>query len=343
MTNTEIQQLLDQAVATLKLTTVGYAGHSIAWQNNTTTNWWKGLDAIGRARAALNPPPPPPPPVTSPARFFADTAWPNAHAQDHWNPLPYSTQVRDLFAADAAKTSGVFCNGLAGLGGAWSTTVYYQRDATTTRTIHDNVNNIDDTVPWNPAWKPSPDSDAHISIVFNDDRYYETEGLDQPWAGGYGHTAGAAWGTVTGDAIPVPKTRHVAGAPTIAGLVMAADVAAGVIPHATKGATISTGTVNGISSVYPSWGNDGNHNPGIPMGTWFALPASFDTTRYTGPVRMVADAWKTYGHYITDTGGSCSMQAQSTAQGVTYPFSSLTVPTEIVQQLVALAPLQPAY
>jgi hypothetical protein len=69
VTNTDIQRLLDESVATLKTTTVGYSGHSAAWRANQTTAWWKGLDKIGQARAALDPvvvptPPPPPPPVS---------------------------------------------------------------------------------------------------------------------------------------------------------------------------------------------------------------------------------------------------------------------------------------
>lgn len=56
MTNQEIQKLLDDSVALLKSTTVGYANHSTAWQNNPSTKWWQGLDKISQARKALNPP-----------------------------------------------------------------------------------------------------------------------------------------------------------------------------------------------------------------------------------------------------------------------------------------------
>jgi hypothetical protein len=44
----------------LKETTVGYAGHGTAWQNNTSTKWWQGLDKIAQARKALAPTPAPP-------------------------------------------------------------------------------------------------------------------------------------------------------------------------------------------------------------------------------------------------------------------------------------------
>lgn len=55
MTAAETQKLIDEAEAHFKLTKVGYAGHSVAWQNNQSTEWWKGLDALHRARASLEP------------------------------------------------------------------------------------------------------------------------------------------------------------------------------------------------------------------------------------------------------------------------------------------------
>lgn len=285
-------------------------------------------------------PPPTPTPTPSPQRFWPDSAWPNAKAQDHWNPLPNSASLISLFAGDCAKTGGVYVNGLANQNGAWGWTAYFEKDATTTRVVQQKIFGGSVTIPWNPAWKPSPDSDGHFVVIKNDGSYVEFEGLDQSWVGGYGWCAGAAFGNINdADAMPDPKTRHIAGAPGLAGLVMASEVAAGLIPHATKGATISTAA----SSVYPSWGSDGKHSPGIPMGTWFALPQNFDTSKYSGMVKMIAEAWKTYGHYVTDTGGSCAMQVQSTAQGVSYPVTALVIPTEIVKNLVALVPLKSAY
>lgn len=62
LSNTDIQALLDGAVNHLKATTVGYKGHTTAWQNNANTEWFKGLDGIAKARAALGGTPPPPPP-----------------------------------------------------------------------------------------------------------------------------------------------------------------------------------------------------------------------------------------------------------------------------------------
>lgn len=70
MTNAEIQKLLDDGVALLKQTTVGYSGHGSAWQNNTSTKWWQGLDKIAQGRKALDAaPPPPPPPTTAKSRL----------------------------------------------------------------------------------------------------------------------------------------------------------------------------------------------------------------------------------------------------------------------------------
>lgn len=63
--NQDAQRLIDEATATLKQTTVGYAGHSAAWRANKTTKWWQGLDKLAQARALLDPVPPPVPPPTT--------------------------------------------------------------------------------------------------------------------------------------------------------------------------------------------------------------------------------------------------------------------------------------
>jgi len=65
LSNSDIQALLDGAVGHLKATTVGWAGHSLAWQKRTTTEWYKGLDGIAKARAALGGAPAPTPTPTS--------------------------------------------------------------------------------------------------------------------------------------------------------------------------------------------------------------------------------------------------------------------------------------
>lgn len=55
MTAAETQKLIDEGVAILKGTTVGYAGHSTAWQQNQSTKWWQGLDKLAQARKSLDP------------------------------------------------------------------------------------------------------------------------------------------------------------------------------------------------------------------------------------------------------------------------------------------------
>lgn len=63
MTPAEQQRLVDEAVTLLKQTTVGWANHGTAWQNNKTTKWWQALDKLAQLRADLNPAPTPPPPT----------------------------------------------------------------------------------------------------------------------------------------------------------------------------------------------------------------------------------------------------------------------------------------
>ncbi len=62
--NATIAGWIDTAVKDhLKLTTVGYAGHSLAWQNRTTTQWYQGLALLTQAYNALQGTPAPPAPT----------------------------------------------------------------------------------------------------------------------------------------------------------------------------------------------------------------------------------------------------------------------------------------
>lgn len=83
MTPAEQQQRLDRAVALLKGTTVGWANHSTAWQNNQTTKWWQALDEISRVRNSLNPLPPPTPGNKYAGKVGASThfVWTGVEAQ----------------------------------------------------------------------------------------------------------------------------------------------------------------------------------------------------------------------------------------------------------------------
>lgn len=75
LSNAQIQTLIENAINDhLKLTTVGYAGHSLAWQNRTTTQWYQGLDLLTQAYNALGSTPPPPPPPTGDVTYADNEA-----------------------------------------------------------------------------------------------------------------------------------------------------------------------------------------------------------------------------------------------------------------------------
>ncbi len=59
MTNAQIAALIDEGVAYLKKTTVGYSGKTPEWYANQTTNWAKGLDKLKTARTELTSMPAP--------------------------------------------------------------------------------------------------------------------------------------------------------------------------------------------------------------------------------------------------------------------------------------------
>lgn len=99
-------ELIDEAISYLKQTTVGYANHKASWYADKTTNWWKGLDRLAQAKAALTPivtppPPPPPPPSSSfgaqlPARLAASSS----------GPVIVCTSLAELMSARSSAPLG---------------------------------------------------------------------------------------------------------------------------------------------------------------------------------------------------------------------------------------------
>lgn len=278
-------------------------------------------------------------PVSTAGRWFADTSYINKRVGASPTLDPSSAFWIGLI------TAGPFLNGTSGVGGGGSTTVYHANGATPTRTITLEVaynGSFTIVVPMDPSWVVSG-TDNHIAIIDDrDDNYWEFQNYD-PVA----HTAHAvarAPGTgsiLTSDGAPDPPNSAVSVLPTVVGLIRPEEVVAGVIPHGLRCA-VQWGAVHlaAGSFRYPALRSDGNTPNGIPGGAHLWLPrgvnlASFGLNAYQ---TMVAVACQEYGLFVGDSGGGFAIYAQSTADGVTsYPFSSLSLPLSLAQQMKVLA------
>lgn len=148
-------------------------------------------------------------------------------------------------------------------------------------------------------------SDHHLLIVERTNcRLYEvydasTANGGASWSAG----SGAVWNLNSHALRPETWTSaDAAGLPILPGLVRYDEVASGVISHALRF------TIHGTDGTHiwparhrtPSaWGNSPNLPP---MGQRFRLKATFNTTTFSPPVRVILDALKAYGMFVADNG-----------------------------------------
>jgi hypothetical protein len=241
-----------------------------------------------------------------------------------------------VYRAYLAQLQGMWANGDAGMNGEWSSTVYYASSVTQKITISlavpDNGSSTA-TLPWDPSWRVSC-CDGHAIVISPDGSYVETQGFDP--VSKVAHSA--AHYNITGDAVPSSQ-EAIAPLPVAAGMIVPSEIAAGVIPHAIRVALPAAFSSN--MPRYPAIWSDGSIPAAVPDGAHLWLPRTAELSSLTDPYqRMVAVALETYGAYVADAGGSSLMSfpVESVSDGSSYPFTQLSLPKAITDQLVVLAP-----
>lgn len=165
-------------------------------------------------------------------------------------------------------------------------------------------------VPWRPGFMIEPLRDAHAVVLQRQSctiyELYDAEFADgRLWA-----YSGAVW-SLDRPFVPLPPGRPSAmasGLSLYAGMVDWSEVASGHIDHALNWAA-PKGTVAQWSFVRPASDTDGIAFNGIggwglPYGARLRLRASFDISQFGPQSAVIAQAMKTYGIYLADTGGS---------------------------------------
>ncbi|MEO9263462.1 MAG: hypothetical protein ABI282_05165 [Candidatus Baltobacteraceae bacterium] len=168
---------------------------------------------------------------------------------------------------------------------------------------------FDVAYPWDPGFKIEPLSDAHAIVVESRtcDLYetYETtyeNGVLSAYSGWH-------W-SLRRPFSPLPAgtpSAMASGLSLYAGMVRFEEVASGSIDHALNwGAPAGTAATRNF--VRPASDTDGLAFKGLsryalPYGAHLRLRASFDTSRFGPQSKIIAQAMKTYGIYLADTGG----------------------------------------
>jgi len=237
-------------------------------------------------------------------------ACPHFAADDYYTrPVARAAGDPDSRAYIASMT------GAGNTGGFWAAAkpveyVNIASSATPKRSVTQKVryHAFDVAFPWDDAFRIEPLNDAHaMTVDAQTCELYETydTSFDGRTLSAY---SGAHWNLRRAFA-PLPAgtpSAMASGLSMYAGLVLWEEVASGKISHALNWAA-PAGSVAQWEFVRPASDTDGIAFKGssqyhLPYGAHLRLRASFDISRFGKQSRAIAQAMKTYGIYLADTG-----------------------------------------
>jgi hypothetical protein len=171
-------------------------------------------------------------------------------------------------------------------------------------------------IEGNPSHGQTP-GDDHLLVLQQGASCGDPCSLWETWATVGGNSApwtaanGALWDMGSDTLRPLGWTSaDAAGLSVFAGLLKLAEVKSGVVTHAIR-VTFNT---TQMGYVYPATHSAGSSPLGgsdPPMGLRLRLKASFDTSGFSGPGKVVAQAMQTYGLIVADNGTDWYFQGDS--------------------------------
>ncbi len=217
----------------------------------------------------------------------------------------------------------------------WTSTVYHATSRTPRAVVFVENTRKRITIPYEPAWRPTPDADAHIAIIDQSTGCdYEFQAFNRASMSGLGE---GTYRIYQGSGAHAPTGHTGSALSLLAGLVRPRDVKAGVIRHALAFAAPVTGS---DSAVLPASSSDGRTPGGPPEGTRFQLDPALDlqSLHLSRFQLIVAVALQRYGMYLRDTGGAVAIYAESTFDGSSYAYQPQPLPRDLLLHLRAVAP-----
>jgi hypothetical protein len=202
-------------------------------------------------------------------------------------------------------------------------------DSTPTLTVKPDVSyhTFPAQYPWQSGFYIQPLSDRHAMIVQTQTCHlYESYGTAYS-NGVLSAYSGANW-DLTKPFVPLPfgePSSMASGLSFFAGMVKWEDYQSGAIRHALDWSAIAH-TVAYDKVVRPASDTDhltfnGSSSFQLPYGARLRLKASFSTAGWGPQATMVANAMKTYGIYLADTGSSGNALYFSDASDGTNPWN----------------------
>lgn len=182
--------------------------------------------------------------------------------------------------------------------------------------------------PWLSSYFIEPLSDRHAIVVQTQSCHlYESYGTTYS-SSVLSAYSGANW-NLTQPFAPLPAgspSAMASGLSLFAGMVKWEDYQSGGIHHALNWGAIAH-TVAQYKFVRPASDTDwltfnGGSLPQLPYGAHLRLKASFNTSGWGPQAQMVAQAMKTYGIYLADTGSSANALYFGNAPDGSNPWNS---------------------
>jgi len=160
----------------------------------------------------------------------------------------------------------------------------------------------------------SASSDRHVLFLANDNApdhciVYELYNAQNPAGGGFKVGSAAIWKLDTNTFRTEGWTSaDAAGLSVLAGLVRWEEIQRGEIPHAIR----FTMSSSRQAYIHPATHAAGDNDTSLPpMGLRVRLKAGFDTSKLTGPSKIIATAMKKYGLILADNGSDWYITGES--------------------------------
>lgn len=302
-TKQEAQALIDESVGHLKLTTVGYKGHTPAWEANQTTEWWKGLDPLRRLRASYDEIP-----VPASSVYLNDLGEFKRPAKD-WmigtNWLSDSPRLMGILKA--ASSTCLLTVGSYGV--AFHVAKSTDPLCTITKTHEWGNAPAGSTFRCPDKALPAKGTDGHMVVLQPDGSifemwqakrtaptFWECGAASRAIAGGWNYyTAGCRGSSFT----------------LLQGCVTPAEIDAGRIPHVL--AMILPSAATRKAMMWPSTDTDGVLADGIPEGARLVLPPNVDLTGLSAVEKIFAKALQEFGAMVVDKTGASDISFVSVA------------------------------
>ncbi len=251
-------------------------------------------------------------------------------------PIPASPSVAPNSGAIVSQAIDAYSSGAAiANNDSWGIPVFQASPESSSYNV--GCQDYDCWVPFGPVHipadaQPNSGSDGHMVVMQPGGQEMDMWTAEH---NGNSWTSGSRWETSAAGSAANCTTYHGCGGADVASFALAAglirpeEIADGHIDHALA---ITTPDTRANYVACPATNTDGQHNDAnaLPIGAHIQLDPNIDVAKLQVPrwEKVIAVALQQYGAYVTDTGGSVALYAESTADRPYNAWAKAGVPSD---------------